>query len=118
MFCSSLLNPILSMIKDGALFLIPHLHWIFGFIPKETFYCLYDKKTRRLKSTRYHSDGFVDDISGLDYCCPEFATNTELIEVISPEKWLEWEDKGSEMPIRKEISLDDNPIIRIVHFLK
>ena len=37
MFCSSLLNPILSMIKDGALFLIPHLHWIFGFIPKETF---------------------------------------------------------------------------------
>ena len=37
MYCSTLLNPILSMIKDGALFLIPHLHWIFGFIPKETF---------------------------------------------------------------------------------
>lgn len=25
------------MIMDGALFLIPHLHWIFGLIPKETF---------------------------------------------------------------------------------
>lgn len=88
------------------------------FIPKETFYCLYDKKTECLKSTRHHSDGFVDDISGLNYCCPEFATNRELIEVISPEKWLKWEDERSKMPIQKEISLDDNPIIRIVHFIK
>ena len=37
MFCSTLLNPILSMIKEGDLFLIPHLHWIFGFIPKDIF---------------------------------------------------------------------------------
>lgn len=76
------------------------------------------KKRGRLKSTRHHSDGFVDDISGLNYCCPEFATNRELIEVISPEKWLKWEDERSKMPIQKEISLDDNPIIRIVHFIK
>lgn len=86
--------------------------------PKRLFNCLYDKKRGRLKSTRHHSDGFVDDISGLNYCCPEFATNRELIEVISPEKWLKWEDERSKMPIQKEISLDDNPIIRIVHFIK
>lgn len=86
------------------------------FVPKAFFYCIYDKKKRKLRSTKGHGLGFIDDIDCLEYFCPKFVTNSELIDVISAEKWLDWSAKKIKLPINIKVNFDDNPILRIVHF--
>jgi len=86
-----------------------------SFVPKETYQCLYRKKTKTLKSTRNRNSGFIDDIDHLGEVSPLVATNTELIDAIPAGEWLKWEDKLLKMPIDLKVNFDDNPIIRIVH---
>lgn len=84
-------------------------------VPKEIFYCIYDKRNKIFKSTRNHTKGFIDDIDGLGDFTPVLATDSELIDVITAESWLEWENKGKIMPKNVNVKFDDNPILRIVH---
>ena len=43
------------------------------------------------------------------------AADTELIDVVPAEKWLDWKKKKSKMPININVDFDSNPIIRIIH---
>lgn len=85
------------------------------FIAKETYQCLYNKEDGTLRSSRKQSAGFLDDIDRLGEICPVVATNTELVDVISAEQWLEWEEKKRKMPVDIELDFDSNPVLRIVH---
>ena len=85
------------------------------FVPKETYQCVYDKKTGSLQSTRKHNSGFIDDMDFLGEIHPVMATNAELVDVVSAEKWLDWKKKKSKMPININVDFDSNPIIRIIY---
>lgn len=85
------------------------------FVPKETFQCVYDKKTGSLQSTRKHNSGFIDDLDFLGEIHPVMATEAELVDVVPAEKWLEWKKEKSKMPININVDFDSNPIIRIIH---
>lgn len=105
----------ISYINENDKYVFFDCHVNGKMVSKEIFYCFYDKRNQVLKSTRNHGAGFVDDIDGLGYFSPVISTNSELVDIVSAEKWLEWKDKGYRKSLDIDVKFDDNPILRIVH---
>ena len=76
---------------------------------------MYNKKTGCLQSSRKHNSGFIDDLDFLGEIHPVMAADTELIDVVPAEKWLDWKKKKPKIPININVDFDSNPIIRIIH---